>query len=204
MANYAFTTFKVTGPRKQVKELADGLKILFEKSSDKWVDLWNVAEYFKINPNECDFNLRGEIYGVEYEEDNEKDSCVATINAASAHFPCLELFDEINSVLGGELRISYRWYVSEQEIYYVHDIDGLLPEECVVHSMGGPFGEERDWEAVATVREAIDEWVAKTGIPQVNRTDDEMLDFINNYDYSKFEEDDDDWVFYTIYRFVPE
>lgn len=203
MSNYATTTYKVTGPREQVKELATALQTLEPKYSNSYIELSEVAEYFLIDAEECGIDLNGDIFGIEYEEGDDNNSCLLTFTAESKYEPCNDLLYEIDSKLGGELNFSYRWYIAEDELFYVNDEGGFFPEECCVHSEGGPFGEEREWEPVATVREAIDEWGSKTGIEQGDRTDDEMIDFINSYD--EYETDDeDDRVYYNIYRFIPE
>ena len=92
------------------------------------------------------------------------------------------LFDEINNALGGDLSISYREIEPGCDIFCVHDEGDFFPEECCVSSSGEPFKDVCE-DVYETLADAIKEWCSKTGIEQGNRTDEEMVDFINDYEY---------------------
>ena len=91
-------------------------------------------------------------------------------------------FDELNKVLGNELSISYREIECGCEIFYVHDEGGFFLEECCVSSSGGNF-EDVCEDVYDTISDAIEAWCEKTGITQGKRTVEEMVDFINDYEY---------------------
>jgi hypothetical protein len=59
-----------------------------------------------------------------------------------------------------------------------------------VSSCGEPFEDACD-DVYGTSADAIKEWSSKTGIEQGERSQDEMVDFINEYEY-----DDPDTYFY--------
>lgn len=103
---------------------------------------------------------------------------------------CNEFFEEINHVLSDELSISYRETECGCDIYYVHDEGEYFPEECCVSSYGKPF-EDACEDVYNTIADAIKELCSKTGIEQGERTDKEMMDFINEYEY-----EDEDTYFY--------
>ena len=117
------------------------------------------------------------------------------VDTESAWSACEEFFDELNNVLGGELSISYREIECGCDIFYVHDEQGFFPEECCVSSSGEPF--EDVWEDVFdTCQDAITNWCEKMGISQGDRTDDEMVDFINGYEYENVD------TYYYINKFT--
>ena len=62
-------------------------------------------------------------------------------------------------------------------------------------SSGEPF--EEAWEDVFdTCQDAITNWCEKMGISQGDRTDDEMVDFINGYEYENVD------TYYYINKFT--
>jgi hypothetical protein len=68
----------------------------------------------------------------------------------------------------------------------VHDEGDFFPEECAVSSYGAPFDEACD-DVYSTVEDAIKEWCSKTGMEQGERTNEQMMDFINEYEYEDTE-----------------
>ena len=100
----------------------------------------------------------------------------------------------LNKVLGNELSISYREIECGCEIFYVHDEGGFFPEECCVSSSGGNF-EDICEDVYDTISDAIEAWCEKTGISQGERTEEEMVDFINEYEY------DSEDTYYYIHPF---
>jgi hypothetical protein len=59
-----------------------------------------------------------------------------------------------------------------------------------VSSCGEPFEDACD-DIYNTLKDAINDWCEKMDIKQGGRTDEEMMNFINEYEY-----DDDDTYFY--------
>lgn len=66
--------------------------------------------------------------------------------------------------------------------FLCHDEQGFFPEECCVSSSGEPF-EDACEDIFDTCQDAIAKWCEKMGISQGDRTEDEMVDFINGYEY---------------------
>ena len=100
------------------------------------------------------------------------------------------LFEEINHLLWDELSISYRVCECGCEVYYVHDEGSFFLEEVAVSSSGEPFEDACD-DIYTTLKDAINEWCEKMNVQQGQRTDEEMMNFINDYEY-----EDDDTYFY--------
>lgn len=61
----------------------------------------------------------------------------------------------------------------------------FFPEECCVSSYGEPFEDASD-DIYATIEDAIKEWCTKTGIEQGERTNEQMIDYMNAVDYHNF------------------
>ena len=175
MANHATTTYKVTGTRKAVNALWAILQKLEVNSRNVWLD--DLAKEFCIDYEAKYISVRGHIFWAEYEEDN--DTSLLSFETETAWDACNDLFFEINRLLGDELSISYRCCECGCDVYYVHDEGNYFPEECCVCSDGEPFGEAFD-DVYDTIEDAIKEWVNKTGIEQGDRTNEQMIEFIND------------------------
>ena len=180
MANICDTQYKVMGERKAVADLWDTL--LTMEVNTKNVSLNRLAEHYGIDYEKMGISVRGHIYWAEFEADD--DICLLSFDTESAWSACEEFFDELNKVLGGELSVSYREIECGCDIFYVHDEQGFFPEECCVSSSGEPF-EDACEDIFDTCQDAIAKWCEKMGISQGDRTDDEMMDFINGYEYEK-------------------
>ena len=159
MANQATTTYKVTGTRKAVN------------------NLWNTFQSMEVNNKNIWLSDLAKHYGIDYEA---KQICVR------GHIYWADIFFEIDRLLGGELSISYRCCECGCEVYYTHDEGNYFPEECCVSASGKPFEECCD-DVYGTIEEAIKEWTSKTGIEQGERTNEQMMDFINEYEYENDE-----------------
>ena len=186
MANQATTPYKVTGTRKAVSDLWVALQGM--NVNTKNVSLDALANYYGLHYDGNHISVRGHIYWAELEEDD--DHVLLSFETETAWNACNELFEEINHLLWDELSISYRVCECGCEVYYVHDEGSYFPEECCVSSYGTPFDDACD-DVYATVADAIKEWSSKTGIQQGERTDEQMMDFINEYEY-----EDSDVYFY--------
>ena len=188
MANQATTTYKVTGSRKAVNDLWNTLQKMEVNSKDIW--LYQLAEHYGIDYEARQISVRGHIYWAEYEEAPATDYYLLSFETETAWDACNELFEAINHILQDELSISYRVCECGCEVYYTHDEGDFFPEECCVSSYGKPFQDACD-DVYETVEDAIKEWVSKTGVEQGERTQEQMVDFINEYEY-----DDEDTYFY--------
>lgn len=188
MANQTTTTYKVTGSRKAVNDLWNTLQKMEVNSKDIW--LYQLAEHYGIDYEARQISVRGHIYWAEYEEAPANDYYLLSFETETAWDACNELFEAINHILQDELSISYRVCECGCEVYYTHDEGDFFPEECCVSSYGKPFQDACD-DVYETVEDAIKEWVSKTGVEQGERTQEQMVDFINEYEY-----DDEDTYFY--------
>ena len=190
MANLCDTQYKVTGDRKAVSDLWFFLQRLGVNRGNVW--LGDLAKEYGIDFEQKSISVRGEIYWAEYEEDD--DYALLSFDTETAWAACTDFFDELNRVLDGKLSISYRETECGCGIFCVHDEGEYFPEECCVSSNGTPF-EENYEEPFETISDAIEEWCEKMNVNRNGRTEDEMLELID-----KFEYDDNDTYFY-IYKF---
>ena len=159
MANLATTTYKVTGTREAVNNLWTTFQDMEVDSKD--IRLFKLAEHYGIDYEKKQISVRGHIYWAEYEEDEENDYFLLSFETETAWDACNELFFEINRILNDELSISYRCCESGCDLFYTHVFD--------------------------TIEDAIAEWTSKTGIGQGDRSEKEMVDFINSYEYESEE-----------------
>ncbi len=186
MANLCNTTYKVTGAEKAVKDLWNTLQSMNVNGKDIW--LGSLAEHYGIDFESRGIKVRGDIYFADFEED--EDNTLLTIETETAWTACNEVFAAINEVLNDELSISYREIECGCEIYYVHDEGCFFPEECCISSAGEPF-EDTFEEVFSTIDDAIKLWCSLTGIELQGKSQEEMMDIINDYEY-----DDKDTYFY--------
>ena len=192
MANQATTTYKVTGTRKAVSDLWNTLQSMNVNTKNIWLD--DLAKFYGIDYEAKHISVRGHIYWAEYEED--EDHVLLSFDTETAWDACNEIFEEINHLLWDELEISYRVVECGCEVYYVHDEGNYFPEEACVSSYGEPFEDACD-DVYDTIADAIKEWCSKMNIEQGERTDEEMMDFINEYDY----EDDETYFYIRTFTF---
>lgn len=184
MANQATTEYRITGNHKAVSEFWNILQNMGVNGKDIW--LGNLALHYGIDYKTKPFSVRGYIYWAEYEEDVENDFYLLSFCTESAWDACNELFEEINHCYGDKLSISWRVCECGCEVYYVHDEGNFFTEEVCVSSSGEPFDDAFD-DVYDTAADAIKEWCSKMGVEQGERTDEEMMDFINGYEYEKDE-----------------
>lgn len=143
--------------------------------------LGDLAKHYGIDFEARHISVRGLIYWAEY---NEEDN-ILSIETESA-WDRSELIEEINKDLGYVLSVSFRVIECGCEVYYIHDEGNYFPEECCVSSSGDPFEDACD-DVYDSVADAIKEWCSKMGIEQGERTNEEMMDFINEYEYGNEE-----------------
>ena len=192
MANQATSTYRVSGTRKAVSDLWNTLQSMNVNTKNIWLD--DLAKFYGIDYEAKHISVRGHIYWAEYEED--EDHVLLSFETETAWDACNELFEEINHLLWDELEISYRVVECGCEVYYVHDEGNYFPEEACVSSYGEPFEDSCD-DVYDTIADAIKEWCSKMNIEQGERTDEEMMNFINEYDY----EDDETYFYIRTFTF---
>lgn len=192
MANQATSTYRVSGTRKAVSDLWNTLQSMNVNTKKIWLD--DLAKFYGIDYEAKHISVRGHIYWAEYEED--EDHILLSFETETAWDACNELFEEINHLLWDELEISYRVCECGCEVYYVHDEGNYFPEEACVSSYGEPFEDACD-DVYDTIADAIKEWCSKMNIEQGERTDEEMMNFINEYDY----EDDETYFYIRTFTF---
>lgn len=191
MSNICDTQYKVRGTRKALTDLWNTLQTMNVNTTN--IYLCKLAEHYGIDYEQRGISVRGHIYWAEFEDD--EDGGVLSFDTESAWTACDLFFEELNKALGGELSISYREVECGCDIFYVHDEGDFFPEECCVSSSGGCF-EDVCEEVYSTIQDAINDWCEKTGISQGERTESEMVDFINDYEY------DTEDTYYYIHPFL--
>ena len=77
----------------------------------------------------------------------------------------------------------------------MHDEGDFFPEEVAVSSCGEPFEDACD-DIYTTLNDAINEWCEKMDIEQGEKSDEEMMDIIDEYEY------DDDDTYFNIRQFT--
>ena len=181
MANRADTTYMISGSRKAVNDLWVAITNLGVNNKDVYLD--KLAEFYGIDYKKKMISVRGYIYFADLSEDEEHDRYVLTIDTDTGWNGCHELFHAINEVLWNEMTISYREIETGMDIYNVHDEEGFFPEICCVSSSGEPF-DELTGDVYNTVEDAISEWCELTGESRGELTEEEMMDYINEYEYT--------------------
>lgn len=189
MSNPCDTTYKVTGTRKAVENLRDAF-VLTALGSSIDIPLCKLADHYGIKYEGKDgVSVRGHIYYFDYDYDEENDTALLSFDTETDWSSCDELFKQVNKALGNELSISWRAVEPGCGIFFTHDEGNYFTEECYVTAIGDTFGEDCE-DFYDTVGDAIKVWCEKTGISQGDRSDEEMTEFINSYEY-----DDDDTCF---------
>ena len=181
MANQATTTYRIckaetgTENNNAVRDLWNTLQSMNVNTKNIWLD--DLARHYGIDYEARHISVRGHIYWAEYDEEED----LLSLETESA-WDRSELIEEINHVLGDVLSISFRVCECGCEVFYVHYEGNFFPEECCVSSDGEPFDEACE-DVFDTLKDAINEWCSKMNIEQGERTDEEMMDFINEYEY---------------------
>lgn len=190
MANTCDTQYKITGERKAIADLWNTINGLNVNQKDVW--LCDVAKHYGIDYEQMGISVRGHIYWAEYEEDD--DYALLSFDTETAWAACNDFFDALNEKFDGAFSISYREIECGCGIFCVHDEGEHFPEECCVSAYGEPF-EAMNEEPFDTVADAIKVWCEKTGIKRDERSDEEMLEYIAQYEYK------DDKTFFFINKF---
>ena len=184
MANHCYTTYKITGSQKAVKNLWDTLvsmDVNTIKSFDvntKRIRLEDLAKHYGIDYENKQISVRGDIIFAEYEEGEN----LLTLRTRTAWAGCHKFFWAVNEVLGYEMSISFREKESDSGIFRIHDEGEFFTEKCCVFSYGDPFDNLYfyDFDSIEGV---IQEWCSKMGIERGNKSEEEMIEYINGYKY---------------------
>lgn len=176
MANHCYTTYKITGSHKAVKNLWDTLVSMGVNT--ECVSLSDLAEHYGIDYRSREISVRGGLFFAEYESGEN----LLTFRTRTAWAGCHEFFWSVNEVLGNEMSISYREKEPDSGIFRIHDEGGFFTEKCCVFSYGDPF-ENLYYSDFDSIESAIQEWCSKMGVERGNKSEEEMLDYINRYDY---------------------
>ncbi len=182
MANIATTVFKVMGTRDAVTNLYEAMKSLQKDNNN--ILLGDLANYYGIDHKTRGISVRGNIFTFDYEEDSEVDYYLLSFETESAWDAPFEVIEAISKVLNDELEINYRVIECGCDLFYVHQESAIdfFPEECCVSTYGDPF-EESCEDVYLTVEDAIMEWCSATGNPRGEMTAEEMINYINAYEY---------------------
>ena len=190
MANTCDTQYKITGERKAVADLWNTINGFDVNQKNVW--LGDVAKHYGIDYEQMGISVRGHIYWAEYEEND--DYALLSFDTETAWTACNDFFDALNEKFEGAFSISYREIECGWGIFCVHDEGEHFPEECCVSAYGEPF-EAMNEEPFDTVADAIEVWCEKTGIKRGERSDEEMLEYISQYEY------EDEKTFFFINKF---
>ncbi|MCF0114076.1 MAG: hypothetical protein HUJ56_01895 [Erysipelotrichaceae bacterium] len=179
MANICNTDYIITGSPIAMETLYDCIVELDKKNNGRPIWYGDMCEELDID--------REKLVGVSTAGSItffEKDDEVLTLVAESKWSSCNLFWDEVNHKLDDELSISFREIEPGMGIYNVHDEGGYFDEQCCVDSQGEPF--EEHWNDVYTyTQDAVDEWCRCMGKEQGDRSLDEMINYINTYEYNE-------------------
>ena len=185
MANICNTTYKVYGSERAINDLFNKLEIY--GSND--IPLSDLAREYNINTDEKNISVRGYIYYYELCDDNS-----ILIETETTWTACNELFDEINRILDNELIIDYREIEVGCQVFNVKNTKGYFSEKCCVSASGEPF-EDISEDVFSTVYDAILYWCEKMQYDDKDKSEEEMLEIIEDYEYQN--ED----TYFNIYEF---
>ena len=178
MANHCYTIYKITGSQNAVKNLWDTLVSMDVKNKEVW--LADLAEHFGIDYEKRQISIRGCIFYAEYEEDEN----LLTLRTRTAWEGCHNFFWAINEVLGDEMSINFREKEPDTGLFRIHDEGEFFTKICYVFSCGDPFDDLYYYD-FATIEDAIQEWCSKMGVERGDKSEEEMIDYINGYEYEE-------------------
>ena len=176
MANHCYTTYKITGSQKAVKNLWDTLVSMGVNT--ECVSLSDLAEHYGIDYENRQISVRGCIFYAEYESGEN----LLTLRTRTAWAGCHKFFWAVNEVLGNEMSISFREKEPDSGIFRIHDEGEFFAEKCCVFSSGDPF-ENLYYSDFDSIESAIQEWCSKMGVERDDKLEEEMMDYINGYEY---------------------
>lgn len=175
MANRCFTTYKITGYKPALESLVRALEEIKPNNYD--IYLSDLAKHYNIDYEKECISVRGWIDYWQYDEN------VLTIDTDTAWNGCHNLFYAINRELNDKLSISYREEESGNDIFYIHDEEEFFPEECMIDYDISKDGRNYSDVDYTSISKAIGLWCSLIGEEQGERTDEEMLDYIFQYEH---------------------
>ena len=178
MANHCYTTYKITGSQKAVKKLWDTLVSMDVNTNCVWLS--DLAEHYGIGYENRQISVRGCIFCAEYEESEN----LLTLRTRTAWEGCHKFFWAVNEVLGYEMSISFREKEPDSGIFRIHDEGEFFAKICCVFSFGDPFDELYFYD-FNSIEDAIQEWCSKMGVERGDKSEEEMIDYINGYEYDE-------------------
>ena len=176
MANHCFTTYKITGSEKAVKNLWDTLVSMGVNA--ECVSLSDLAEHYGIDYQGRQISVRGCIFFAEYDSDEN----LLTLKTMTAWLGCHKFFWALNEVLGDEMSISYLEKEISAGVFCIHDEGEFFTAKCCVYSFGDPF-DGFYYDDFNSIEDAIQEWCSKMGVERGDKSEEEMIDYINGYEY---------------------
>lgn len=189
MPNWCFTTYKIISRGEENKEYLK-LKKYLDENWEKELWIGNLANYYGVDFESLGISARGWVST--YSEDDG----VITLDVESAWDANDLLFDEINKATGNKLIISLRAEEPNCDLWYIRDEGGFFPEKYYVDCYGGsPEFEPQSFE---TLKEVVDLWCKMTGEKRNGRTDEQMLEVIEEW------ESDEDDIFFNVHEFARE
>lgn len=163
--------FIIKGSKSQLDEIEN--KVLLNNTTSE-NNLFHVGNYF------VDLGYSDDAILLSVDEENIYESCYD------------DLKDLNETEFNNELIISMRVIDDSYKDFLIHDDVDFFTEDAVMSSFG--IFEDNFYEPFL-VKDAIMMWCDIMNQEQGNRTDDEMISYINNYNY-----DDEDDAF-KIYKF---
>ena len=191
MANQCYTIYKITGSQKAVKKLWDTLVSMDVNTQGVWLE--DLAEHYGIDYEKQQIAVRGDIFEADYDEDKN----LLTIKTSTAWEGCHNFFWAINEVLGDEMSISFREKEPDSGLFRIYDEGEFFTAKCCVYSFGGPF-DDLWYVDFDSIEDAIQEWCSKMGVERGDKSEEEMMDYINGYEYNGLRS------FFEIHKYIIE
>lgn len=187
MANICFTTYKITGIDGNCNAYDTLVNALANLKDTRHPWLGTLAKELGMDYESKGYMMRGNII-VRHEEDSPWDNGrVLTLEVASAWSPNDEFFNDINETLGNQLSISWRAEEPGCEIYWVHDEQGFFDGDNIYADGCGEF----ESFYFNSLTEAVNYWCEVMQYDRGDKTDVDMLNIIENWEY-----EDEDSYFY--------
>ena len=80
------------------------------------------------------------------------------------------------------MSISYLEKEISAGVFCIHDEGEFFTAKCCVYSFGDPF-DGFYYDDFNSIEDAIQEWCSKMGVERGDKSEEEMIDYINGYEY---------------------
>jgi hypothetical protein len=186
------TFYTIGGSNEVVKYFNDTIQLLQKECNEEDVNLDLIAREYGINMTPSEDQVIGDY---EFDKDLNKIKFISISDDGSDR----DFFDLLKAKLQkiGHVTMSYIVIDPEYDVFVKHDEDNDYPnDECYVTGfIDGAEYFENDF--FGTIENAIENWfdIMNRKRPK-NKTNDELVDFINDYNNYK-----DDEFYYEIHRF---